>query len=877
MKLHRLVLRNWRGVEEREVRFAETGVTVVEGPNETGKSSLVEALDALFTHLDDSKKREVLAIKPVHRDAGAEVEAEIESGPYRFTFFKRFHRGSETRLVVLRPTPENHTGREAHERALQILDETMDRALWSALRIEQGQEVTQANLADQKSLSAALDRAAGVARTGEAEQSLYLAAQAEYDRYFTSTGATRKETTAAEAEVKRLEDALALVRAELARLVADVERSAQLDRDVIEAERVVAESVTTQSLHDERLREVERLAGRVRETKAALDAATLAAAEAERRATDRTKLADEARIAAKASEDLASGDDLAAPAFKDARRELDEAEIAFAVATKTAQEVEHRAAIAQQDLDFRNDGLNLQLLGERKKRIEAADAAAAQAESVLSENALTDDVLKKLRAAHLDLEKARAALAAGSPELQIRARADLKPKIDGKARNLAAGDELTLPVAGSLSLNLPGVAEIVVRTGSSTADLRDAFDKKDRKFAEACRAVGVDDLDQAVLAHAKRVAAQGAVDARDRVLVDDLRDLTREQIAQKVSSLKRRVADYPASRAATFPIPSDFDAAQGVGRAVKAEVEVAKKARAAAERRRDAARHEEERLRGERTEAELGRERARIGAEMTAARLKEARLRESDEEVQKRAGAARDALRSAEDAHRAESDRLANAQPEAARLLADNALAARKHADERLRRIENERIEVRARLNERGEAGLAERADATDAELLQARDALARRRVHASAAKLLFETLDAERAESRKAYVAPLRQRIEQLGRIVYGPNFSVEVNDDLQIANRTLDGRTVPFESLSGGVKEQFGVISRLACALTVAEDGGVPVVFDDTLGNTDPTRIEAMCALLTLAGRKCQVIVLTCVPDRFHHVGAATIVPVA
>jgi uncharacterized protein YhaN len=141
---------------------------------------------------------------------------------------------------------------------------------------------------------------------------------------------------------------------------------------------------------------------------------------------------------------------------------------------------------------------------------------------------------------------------------------------------------------------------------------------------------------------------------------------------------------------------------------------------------------------------------------------------------------------------------------------------------------------------------------------------------------LLFETLDAERASARKAYVAPLRERIERLGRNVYGLDFSVELNDELQIVNRTMNGRTVPFESLSGGAKEQLGIIGRLACALTVADDGGVPVMFDDTLANTDASRIEGMAALLALAGRSCQVIVLTCAPERFRHVGDATVVTI-
>ena len=37
MKLNSVKLTNFRGVECREVTFAENGVTIVEGPNEVGK------------------------------------------------------------------------------------------------------------------------------------------------------------------------------------------------------------------------------------------------------------------------------------------------------------------------------------------------------------------------------------------------------------------------------------------------------------------------------------------------------------------------------------------------------------------------------------------------------------------------------------------------------------------------------------------------------------------------------------------------------------------------------------------------------------------------------------------------------------------------
>jgi predicted ATP-dependent endonuclease of OLD family len=59
MKLHRLTLTNYRGITHRDIEFPEHGVVVVSGPNETGKSSMLEALDLLLEAKDRSTKKEV--------------------------------------------------------------------------------------------------------------------------------------------------------------------------------------------------------------------------------------------------------------------------------------------------------------------------------------------------------------------------------------------------------------------------------------------------------------------------------------------------------------------------------------------------------------------------------------------------------------------------------------------------------------------------------------------------------------------------------------------------------------------------------------------------------------------------------------------------
>ena len=193
MRFLRLRLANYRGIDESEVRFGSKGITIVEGPNEAGKTSLSEAIRLLFDYLDASKHSEVKAIKPVTRDVGPEIELEAKSGPYVFRYFKRFHKKPETTLAITSPKPANHTGREAHERAEEILRETIDINLWKALCIQQGEAVQQADLSKQSSLSAALDIAAGGHRADPREESLFDKVREEYGRYFTERGSEKKE------------------------------------------------------------------------------------------------------------------------------------------------------------------------------------------------------------------------------------------------------------------------------------------------------------------------------------------------------------------------------------------------------------------------------------------------------------------------------------------------------------------------------------------------------------------------------------------------------------------------------------------------------------------------------------------------------------
>jgi hypothetical protein len=175
-----------------------------------------------------------------------------------------------------------------------------------------------------------------------------------------------------------------------------------------------------------------------------------------------------------------------------------------------------------------------------------------------------------------------------------------------------------------------------------------------------------------------------------------------------------------------------------------------------------------------------------------------------------------------------------------------------------------------------GEGRQGELADA-EAEAERARAEHRRLGERAAAAALLRETVMRHRDTTRQRYVTPYRHELERLGRAVFGDSFEGDLDAGLTISSRTLDGRTVPYESLSGGAKEQLGILARLAGAALVAADDTVPVVIDDALGFSDPARLQRMGTVFGTVGDRGQVIVLTCQPDRYSAIEGAQIIEVS
>jgi DNA repair exonuclease SbcCD ATPase subunit len=874
MKFLRLRVASYRGVAFAEVIFAPTGITLVQGPNEVGKTSLGEAIGLLFEFPDSSKHRDVEAIRPVHRDEGPEIELHAESGPYTFTYFKRFHKKPETRLTIRSPKPQNHTGREAHDRAEAILRETLDIDLWKALTIQQGDAIQQPALAKQTSLSVALDKVAGGRPADPREEGLFDRVREEYSRYYTGHGAERKELmesrkaqTTAQAEITSIEQ-------EIHDLEQDIDRAVALQRELGQLQRKEEELNKEVASHAASLEQIASLESALSAAQLKLEAAGKAEQIARRDKETRQGLVDAVEKASKEHTRIEETTVMSLPALKHADEELKKAQNAHIDSDRKRKEADVLAALRRADFDYYNNKLHLEQLRERKERIDQARKNAEQAEEVLARNRVDKRALKKIQDAERALLTANAQLETAAPTVLLRGLAECLLSIDDSEIRLGKGEVRTIPVADRSRLTIPNTLDVEITAGSSTEELSRKVEEVREGLDKACAAAGVKDPDEARKTFEERRDASRHVETKGQVEKDNLRDLTYEQLERKLNGLQKGVPEYRARRVPEPAICPDLDSAKKERANAEAAQRKANSEWESAREALDAARTVREGLNTKYQEVRVQLD--LLGKELnhTQDNLEKARKGVPDDALDLNlAEAARAVVREEGSVGSAEASLKAKS-PERVKTLAETAKGSLQTTQTRRSSAQTELTEVQTRLKIHGEEGLHEKLHMAQTHLERIsheNESLFRR---ASVAKLLFESMREARDKARQAYVAPLKEKIEALGRLVFDDAFQVDINEDLQIASRTSKGVTVPFESLSGGTKEQLSLIFRLACSMIVAKDGGTPLILDDALGYTDPERLRLMGAVLAKAAKECQIIIFTCVPDRYGNIGEATVV---
>jgi hypothetical protein len=862
MKLHRLVLKNYRGIEHREIDFPEHGVVVISGANEIGKSSMVEALDLLLESRDRSTKKEVKQVKPTHADVGSEVTAEISTGPYRFVYHKRFHKKCETQLTVLEPRREQHSGDEAHDRVQVMLAETVDTELWRAQRVLQSASTDAVNLSGCDALTRALDVAAGDAAALSGTEPLLIdRIDTEYARYFTPTGRPTGEWTAA---IKALEAADAEVEqcaAAVAEVDDRVQRHATLTVELAELAQRQNEASARKTAAQAAADAIAALAEHVREAELIAAAATATSTASTAAHTERERLRTETESRTTAVAALEAEAREAAEAQAMARDVATEADAVVEQANQSLADAQQRVETARRVVDELSRRDETQRLTARLTKIDAALRDRDGIAHELSTITLTDDLLRKIEKAAAAVERAEGQLALVSVTVEFVAATDIELVIGDQRVSLAAGETWSTLANTATEVEVPGVVTARVMPGMSALDVQAQYTAAQQDLAAGLAAAQVANPAAARSADQRRRELQSARGQLTATLAGLCGDDDVEQLVSRLAELRSLPPFSGDITIDASTARAELDEAESGRVTAGADCETHRRVAALA-----MSKLTEVSTQATRLQDKLVTQRAELA--VVVDRLTQQRATIADGKLAATAANDLSAAQTAAGRVAELAEQLAAAAPEAVAAELTEAVEAAAVLHERHDEIARNLHEIASQLTVFGTEGRKGKLDAAEIQCEHARNEHDRVGRRARAVQLLRDVMVRHRDTTRLRYVEPYRAELQRLGRPVFGPSFEVDVDSDLCIRNRTLDGCTVPYESLSGGAKEQLGILARLAGAALVAKEDSVPILIDDALGFTDPQRLVKMATVFNTLGKRGQVIVLTCTPGRYDGI---------
>lgn len=169
-------------------------------------------------------------------------------------------------------------------------------------------------------------------------------------------------------------------------------------------------------------------------------------------------------------------------------------------------------------------------------------------------------------------------------------------------------------------------------------------------------------------------------------------------------------------------------------------------------------------------------------------------------------------------------------------------------------------------------AGLAveeELAEVRD-QLLTAQERLAAVEFEVSVLRRLDLALEQARSAAQEAYVGPVLQELQPLLRMLW-PEARLGLDAGQVLPDQLMRaGLEESFDSLSGGTQEQIALLVRLAFARLLARAGQpAPIILDDAIVYTDDARIEKIFDALTRQADDMQILVFTCRQKSFRALG--------
>lgn len=842
MQLHSVELNNVRGVEHLEVKdLPETGVVVIGGPNEAGKSTLVESIDFVLTQKHTANSKAVRALQPAGRDVGPEVTLEATVGPYHFRIHKRWVKKRTSELHVFSPRPGQWTGAEADGELERILSEHMDRALVDALFVRQNDSHEGIAAVGIPSLTAALEEQTGANAVAE-DSELLTRIEAEYKEYFTAkTDKPAGDYKAAIATLSEAEEERAKAESALRELDGVVERYEAAELKKAEAEAALPEAVEECERRDGELVAARAAQEKVTAQEAAVTRAAEAVTRAEEESARRKAVIAEHSAAVEAAERAATAVSEARERAEEesaARTRLEEERAEVHKRYEAVREERQRARRAQRRAEREALGTRLEALTKLEETLASRRRELAAAPDVPNLKAL-EDAAREVTVQ----ERLRAAAAA---KLYFSGKGSVA--VDGEERSLESGEELAVELREGTTLQ---VGEVAARYAAGAGESgEEGVEKARAELARLLDDAGCEDLESARAAHEKHAKLASAADSAARELAAALGGEDLGELRARFEAGAEEAEDVEGAEEAAEPRELDV-----------VEQEEEELRRKLDELDRAVAPYRENKAGAALEVATVRAEEATAQRDAKAAAVEAARAQLSDTDVAAAIEAAQIKLKE----EKAALEEMSAVDVDTAEHLAKG---ARTHVDS-LKAAVNAAVgdmrEFRGLIDMH--SGVAEDAEKAAAELEVARERHAAIERRAEAARYLRTLMLRHRDAARQRYAAPFVTALNSLARTVFGGDVDFELSEELKVEARSRDGETVSFDALSGGAKEQLSILTRFAIAQLVSDEP-VPVLIDDALGSTDSQRLQLMAALFSKAGKNTQVIVLTCMPQRYSWV---------
>ncbi len=861
MRLRRIRLSNVRRFDAPvEVAAIADGLNVLSAPNERGKSTLFDAVQALFFAPHRSRAQSVMALQP-HAGGGPEVSVEIETSNGLFLIEKRWLSRPQARVMHGARLIAQADDAEAWIASLMGGDSGPTGLLW----VRQG--LTSLDQRDGGAIEARRDLLSSVAGEVEAMtggrrmDAALRRCREELARYQTQTGRARADgpLAAAQKDVSALADRHTALSEQIATLEQALTRRREIRRDLAELRNPEAAQ-----FREARLAEATAALTRAERHAEALEKAT------EALALSKLKLAQtsQALDAIKAAQRELAEAKRVAEEHKATRAEaetmLAEAQARLVDAERAAKTTAGAAAEAGRVLNaaLRHEAAreSAHRRAELIARIERAEAVRARRDEAMV-RAAKGPTFKQI--AQLDelahaLATARRLHTATAVKITMAHMSEGAGGVTHDGVALPEGEPVTIPAQAVLSLR--GLGQLSIDPGGQGGAATDVAE------AETALKSALDRL-----GHAHRDSAREAAQARQVAEgeVQEARATFQVLAPDGLDPLRAALAALPDALA-DDSLPPSVEA--------QAAHDVAEAARQAAVAARESAL----------SRVALGRERAAraAAAEEGAAE----RLARATTSLNGPNPTAREAELAA--AHSALAAELSAAEAHHAELLRDapdlaSARAARDRAQSVIEAVRAEVGKLTLELGQldtlidlRASEAVEEELADTEARLVAARAHLERVTFEVAVLRRLEAALDAARTQARERYFAPVMAELAPLLRLLW-PEADLRFDDATLLPSTLIrEGQEEGLDILSGGTQEQIALLVRLAFARMHARAGhAAPLILDDALVFTDDDRIEAMFDALHRQAADLQIIVLTCRQRAFRDLGGnrLTIAPVS